>query len=70
MPQLYKIFILRSGWKSTYTVWMKMLTIFSVDMHLPHHHKSGLAHLSGSYSLVIGLCRNLKDEQKNQEIKD
>ena len=38
-----------------HTVWMKILTIFSVDMHLLHHYNRNFAHISAFYSLVIGL---------------
>ena len=44
------------------TVWMKILTMFSVYMHLPHHYKINLAHPSDFYRISLE-CGNLKDEQ-------
>ena len=38
-----------------YTVLLISIARFSVHILLLHHYKSGLAHLSVLYSLVIGL---------------
>ena len=37
------------------TVRMKIMTMFSVDIHILNHYKRNFAHLSDFYSLVIGL---------------
>ena len=40
------------------TVRLKWIATLSVDMHLLHHYKSNLAHLSYFYSLVIGMQKS------------
>ena len=45
-------------YQAFYTVRMKWIAHFAVDILLLHHYKSNLAHLSYLYSLVIGLYKS------------
>ena len=54
----YFTILVRFIYNYTYTVCMKSLTMFSVDMHLLHHYGRNFAHLSYFYSLVIGLYKS------------